>query len=76
MLAPARDLAAAAAAGELLNLYSLPYFDLSADYMTKPLATDGVIHNTCYAVYGSATGRGEFRVGRVLQPNAAVRRGL
>lgn len=56
MLAPARDLAAAAAAGELLNLYSLPYFDLSADYMTKPLATDGVIHNTCYAVYGSATG--------------------
>ena len=56
VLAPARDLAAAAAAGELLNLYSLPYFDLSADYMTKPLATDGVIHNTCYAVYGSATG--------------------
>ena len=37
-------------------MYSLPYFDLSADYMTKPLATDGVIHNTCYAVYGSATG--------------------
>ena len=56
VLAPARDLAAAAAAGELMNMYSLPYFDLSADYMTKPLATDGVIHNTCYAVYGSATG--------------------
>lgn len=56
VLAPARDLAAAAAAGELLNLYSLPYFDLSAEYMTKPLSTDSVIGSTCYAVFGSATG--------------------
>ena len=56
VLAPARDLAAAAAAGELLNLYSLPYFDLSAEYMTKPLSTDSVIGGTCYAGFGSATG--------------------
>lgn len=76
VLAPARDLAAAAAAGELLNLYSLPYFDLSADYMTKPLATDGVIHNTCYAVYGSATARRIPRGSCITIRNAAVRRGL
>ncbi len=56
VLTTAREISSLAAGGGLLNLFSLPYFDMQAGYIDGALADDSVIGNTCYAIYGSATG--------------------
>ena len=47
VLTTAREISSLAAGGGLLNLFSLPYFDMQAGYMDRALADDSVIGNTC-----------------------------
>ena len=46
------QIALAAQKGALLNLLSLPYFDIGADYL-EDAATQSVIGSTAYGLYGS-----------------------